>query len=279
MQQPIKDKRCLVTGAAGGIGLGLVQALLEAGAAQVWMADAVSEKLSAAAAPLEEQYPGRVTAKVLDVTDETAFDALCAEMAAALGGIDLLVNNAGLGTAGFLVQMEEAAIRKLLEVNVLGVIHGCRAVLPYMVRQGEGRIVNIGSLASLVPLPWRTIYTASKYAVLGFTQTLRIELDWMGSGVRVHTVCPSAVATDIWQGTTPKTSISPNEAAGEILEGIAREDEIILVSDHAREVYGHLDSRDEAGMQADREGLLEAYKPLFYTPELVRGIVTRKCRD
>ncbi len=271
--------RCMVTGAAGGLGLGLVRALLQAGAQTVWMADVSAEKLQASASALSETFPGRIVARTLDVSDQAAFSDLAAQMVSENGGIDILINNAGIGTAGFLYQMHEDQIRRLLDINLLGVIHGCKAALPYMARQGSGRLVNIGSLASFAPLPWRTLYTASKFAVLGFSRSLRQELDWMQCGVRVCTVCPSAVSTDIWQGIAPKDCITADEAAGEILQGIARGDEIIPVSDHARRLYGNLLAQDRTAMAKDEAELLQAYRPLFFTPELARSVLIRQCRD
>ena len=209
MSELFEGKRCLVTGAAGGIGLGVVRGLLDRGAAVVWMTDAAGEKLAAAAGELEALWPGKIVFAQLDVSDETAFSDLVLRMVQQQGGIDILVNNAGIGCAGYLPKLEEATIRKTLDVNVLGVIHGCRAVIPYMIRQGGGSIVNLGSIASFTPLPWRTIYTASKFAVLGFTQCLRQELGWMQTGIRLHTACPSTVDTPSWTPSRFSTPAAP----------------------------------------------------------------------
>ena len=278
MSNLFEGKRCLVTGAAGGIGLGVVRQLLAHGAAAVWMSDAAEEKLAQAAGALEALWPGKIVSAVLDVSDENAFSDLVLRMVQTAGGIDILVNNAGIGCAGYLPKIEEAAIRKTIDVNVLGVIHGCRAAIPYMIRQGGGHIINLGSVASFTPLPWRTIYTTTKFAVLGFTQCLRQELDWMQTGIQLHTVCPSTVDTGIWNGAVPKNAVAPEEVAGEILAGVEQGMQIIPVTDHGRELYDHY-TNDPAAFQADLDGLVDLYKPLITTPEIARNLMIRLCRD
>ena len=279
MSNLFEGKRCLVTGAAGGIGLGVVRQLLAHGAAAVWMSDAAEEKLAQAAGALEALWPGKIVSAVLDVSDENAFSDLVLRMVQTAGGIDVLVNNAGIGCAGYLLRLEEAAIRKTLDVNVLGVIHGCRAAIPYMIRQGGGSIVNLGSIASFTPLPWRTIYTASKFAVLGFTQCLRQELGWMQAGIRLHTACPSTVNTAIWGGgPVPKNAESSDQAAGDILDGMEQGLDVIPVTDHGRELYDKYQN-DSAAFQAELDSLVDLYKPLITTPEIARNLIVRQCRD
>lgn len=269
------SKNCIVTGAASGIGFGLTKKLLAQGAT-VWMSDVNEENLKAKADELSQQYPGKVQYRVLDVTDDAAFKDLAAEVAAT-GPIGFLANNAGIASAGIFTQLEEADIRRVIDINVMGVIHGCQAVLPYMVRDGGGHILNLGSIASFTPLAWRPIYNASKYAVLGLTTCLREELNWMDCGVKLHTACPSTVDTNIFGGMTPGGAITPDDAAREILEGIERGDEIIPVTDHARFLWDSYNNDKEA-FNAEVAVLTKSYKPLLLQPEHVRNIMINKCK-
>ncbi len=270
-----KDKNCIVTGAASGIGLGLTKGLLAQGAS-VWMADVNEDGLKEKADELAEQYPGRVHYRVLNVTDNVAFADLAAEVAAD-GPVGFLANNAGVACAGIFTQLEESDIRRVIDVNVMGVIHGCQAVLPYMVRDGGGHILNLGSIASFTPLAWRPIYNASKYAVLGLTTCLREELNWMECGVMLHTACPSTVDTNIFGGFTPAGGITPDDAAREILEGIQRGDEVIPVTDHARFLWDSYNN-DKTAFNEEVASITKSYKPLLLQPEHVRNIMINKCR-
>ncbi len=268
-------KNCIVTGAASGIGLGLTGNLLAQGAT-VWMADVNETNLKEKADELSRQYPGKVEYRVLDVTDNVAFADLAAEVAAA-GPIGFLANNAGVACAGIFTQLEEADMRRVIDINVMGVVHGCQAVLPYMVRDGGGHILNLGSIASFTPLAWRPIYNASKYAVLGFTTCLREELNWMECGVKLYTACPSTVNTAIFGGMTPDGGITPDDAAREILEGIERGDEVIPVTDHARFLWNSYNNDKEA-FSEEVAVMTRANKPLLLQPEHVRNIMINKCK-
>ncbi|MBE6992921.1 MAG: SDR family NAD(P)-dependent oxidoreductase [Ruminococcaceae bacterium] len=269
------SKNCIVTGAASGIGFGLTKKLLAQGAT-VWMADVNEENLKAKADEVSQQYPGKVQYRVLDVTNDAAFKELAAEVAAT-GPIGFLANNAGIACAGIFTQLEEAEMRRVIDINVMGVIHGCQAVLPYMVRDGGGHILNLGSIASFTPLAWRPIYNASKYAVLGLTTCLREELNWMECGVKLHTACPSTVDTNIFGGMTPGGAITPDDAAREILEGIERGDEIIPVTDHARFLWDSYNNDKEA-FNTEVAALTKSYKPLLLQPEHCRNIMINKCK-
>ena len=274
MDTRFQDKNAIVTGAAGGIGLGLVKALLRRGI-RVTMADVAEDRLREAQSTLPEGADTRIA--VLDVTDSAAFADLAARTAGS-GGLDFLFNNAGLGCAGFLSRLEEETIDRVLDVNLRGVINGCRAAIPYMVRDGGGWIVNTGSLASFTPLAFRTIYNATKYAVLGLTECLRLELDWMESNIHVATACPSTVDTAIWNGIMPPDAITPEEAAEEILLGVERGDTVIPVTDQARRMYAAY-CADRPAYNEELKVVTSAYKPLLITPEIARNIAVRSCRE
>ncbi len=175
----------LVTGGARGIGLACAQALREKGA-QVAICDLES-------APVD----GFDTWK-LDVRDRAAFVQVVAEVHERLGPVELLINNAGIMPVGGVLDMPEETDRLQVDVNLHGVINGIHAVLPGMLNRGIGHIVNVASLAGRIPTPYSAVYSATKFGVVGLTESLRYEHH--GSGVRFTTVLPGYVDTELIAG-------------------------------------------------------------------------------
>ena len=171
-----RGKVALVTGAASGIGAALVRQLLAAGATVV-------------GADLHQDP----SCEPLDVADAEAFAALVDGLVARHGRIDLLFNNAGVGLAGEVRDVSLADWRRVVEVNLMGVVHGVHAAYPHMVRQGSGVIVNTASGAGLLPRPGMVPYATSKAAVVGLSMSLRAEA--AAYGVGVHVVCPGFIRT------------------------------------------------------------------------------------
>lgn len=178
----------LVTGAGRGIGAALAERLAQEGHTVI-AADLHAPDDRAVGA-------GRILGHTLDVTDREAYAALVEQITSTHGPIELLVNNAGIGVGGEVRDMNPGDWSRILDVNVLGVVHGIDAVYPSMVQRGRGHIVNVASLAGLVPLPGQAPYCASKFAVVGLTGALRAEA--AGLGVDVTLLCPGVVATDIY---------------------------------------------------------------------------------
>ena len=184
----------VVTGAAGGIGRATARAFAARGA-DLALADIDRDGVAA----VEEELRGggrRVLARRVDVSRAPDVEAFANEVYGLLGRVDVLVNNAGIAINGFVEDMELDDWRRIFAVNVWGVIHGCHFFYPRMARQGGGgHIVNVASMAALGPLPASAAYGASKSAVLGLSESLRIEA--ARRGVFVTTVCPGVVATGI----------------------------------------------------------------------------------
>lgn len=180
-----------MTGCASGIGRALTQVLLEAGH-RVLATDRVLPPLQAAAREWPAA-PGRLELRALDVTDPLAWDAAVAATRRCLGGLDVLVNVAGVLVPGWAHELPDEAIDLHLDVNVKGVVHGVRAVVPGMIAQGHGHIVNVASLAALAPVPGLALYCASKHAVRGYSLSVALEL--RRHGIAVTVVCPDAVQT------------------------------------------------------------------------------------
>lgn len=171
----------IVTGGASGIGRAAAQVLLERGA-RVGSLDLPG------ATP-----PDGVAAFASDVTDATSVDAAVARSAEHFGGIDVVINNAGIGAAGTVEDNDDAEWHRVLDLNVVGMARVSRAVLPHLRRSSHAAIVNTCSIAATQGLPRRALYSASKGAVLALTQAMAA--DHVREGIRVNCVLPGTVDT------------------------------------------------------------------------------------
>ncbi|MBA0127323.1 SDR family oxidoreductase [Haloechinothrix sp. YIM 98757] len=134
----------------------------------------------------------------VDVTSRGSFSAFIDAVLAELGGVDVLVNNAGVMPLGGFVDEADEISRAALDVNVWGPMHGMRITLPHMTVRGRGHVVTVASMAGKIPIPGMASYNASKYAAVGLTAALRRE--YAGSGVSISAVLPSAVRTELASG-------------------------------------------------------------------------------
>jgi NAD(P)-dependent dehydrogenase (short-subunit alcohol dehydrogenase family) len=238
-----RDKVALVTGGAAGIGAELVRQLTSAGAA-VLIADVSQDAASRLAAELKSRG-GRVSACQTDVSRFGDVERAVQIAVETFGRLDLIFNNAGVGLAGELRDLELSDWQPLVNVNLWGVIHGVHAALPVMLRQGSGQIVNISSAAGLVPRPGMVPYAATKYAVVGLSTSLRYEVEDLG--VRVNVVCPFHVATSIFQNTKlrnidpdamlaaiPLRQLPVDRCVEQILSGVRKNKAIIVMPRFAR---------------------------------------------
>jgi NADP-dependent 3-hydroxy acid dehydrogenase YdfG len=186
----------VVTGAASGIGRGLAEELARRNVFVV-LADRQVELAGEVADGIRKRG-GAAEAVALDVRDAARFREVVREAAAARGRLDYLFNNAGIGIGGETSACDVADFDDLIDVNLKGVVHGVLAAYPIFIAQGYGHIVNTASMAGLSPTPMVAGYTATKYAVVGFSRALRMEA--RRHGVRVSVVCPGLVRTPIWEG-------------------------------------------------------------------------------
>ena len=180
----LRDRTAVVTGASSGIGTETVRALAARGA-RVVATGRREDRLEA----LADEVPG-VVPVAADVTDPAGRGRISAQA----GQIDVLVNNAGVGYFGLVEQMTAEDVERLLEVNVLAAIALTREVLPGMLERERGAIVNVSSVAAFVALPPLTVYSATKFALQGFSEGLRREV--AGRGVSVHTVNPGVTRSE-----------------------------------------------------------------------------------
>jgi NAD(P)-dependent dehydrogenase (short-subunit alcohol dehydrogenase family) len=198
----------LVTGASSGIGLATARALHRDG----YQVFGTSRK------PTAETEQG-VTMLVCDVTDDQSVQDMVGDVVRRAGRIDLLVNNAGIGLLGGAEESSAAQAKALFDVNVFGVLRVTNAVLPVMRRQGSGRIVNLGSLLGLVPAPFNALYSSSKHAIEGYSESLDHEVRMQG--IRVVLVEPGGIRTafedNLTRADRPLPVYDTVRAAAEVL--------------------------------------------------------------
>ncbi|MFP2962524.1 SDR family NAD(P)-dependent oxidoreductase [Myxococcus sp. 1LA] len=185
--------RAVVTGAGSGLGRALCEALARRHA-RVLVADIHAASAGETALRVTREG-GEAHVHVCDVTDPAQVEELADAAERTLGGVDLLVNNAGVVSAGPVGELSLAEWKRVLDINLWGVIHGCHVFVPRMRRQGSGHILNIASAAGLVYVPDLAAYNVSKAGVVALSETLHAELKAAGIGVTV--ACPSFFRTNI----------------------------------------------------------------------------------
>jgi len=195
------DRRFVITGGASGIGLAAARLAIERGA-RVALLDQDPTTLSKAAGSLGDA----ALPLVCDVTDADAVKAAVERAADWLGGIDAVVNSAGIDLLTPLERTDDARWARMLAVNLTGPMLVCRAAMPHLRRAGGGTIVNVSSGAGLAPLLNRTAYCATKAGVIMFGKALAIEA--AADGIRVNAVCPGAVDTPLFR-TSYENSADP----------------------------------------------------------------------
>jgi NAD(P)-dependent dehydrogenase (short-subunit alcohol dehydrogenase family) len=247
----LEGKIVLVTGAASGIGRATALAFVARGA-HVIGADVTGgglDALVAEAAPLT----GCCTGAVVDVTDKQAMQELAESVQREFGTPHVLINNAGIGYLGQFLDSDLAHWRRVIDVNLMGVVHGCHYFLPGMLAAGGPRhVLNVASSAANYPTPAMAAYAASKAAVAGFSEVLKMEL--AGSAVAVSSVFPGVINTPIVRTSSiaPKVTsqqleklqayyaaegCSPEVVAEAMVRAVQRGDDFVLTGPYARLVH------------------------------------------
>lgn len=250
-------KVAAITGAGSGIGRALALALAKEGA-ELALSDINAASLQETAA-LVQSAGASPTLTVVDVADRDAIYAWAEATAAHFGKVNLIFNNAGVAQSAPVDSLTDEDFKWVMDINFWGVVHGTQAFLPYLQAAGEGHIINLSSLFGLVAVPGLASYNSSKFAVRGFTETLRQELDMAKNGVSVSCVHPGGIKTNIARDARMREEMTQivgddlergrenferfftttaEEAARVILRGVKRDKRRILVGSDARVIDG-----------------------------------------
>ncbi|NYF25409.1 3-ketoacyl-ACP reductase [Sporosarcina sp. JAI121] len=191
--QTIKGKNAIITGAGRGIGRATAIAFAKEGI-NVGLIGKTAANLEKVAEELRE-YNVDVTMATADVSDNESVIAAVEHIKAELGPIDILINNAGIGKFGKFLELSPEEFKNIIDVNLMGIYYVTRAVLPEMIERESGDIINISSTAGQKGAPVTSAYSASKFGVLGLTESLMLEV--RKHNIRVSALTPSTVATDL----------------------------------------------------------------------------------
>jgi short-subunit dehydrogenase len=269
----IRGAAAAVTGAANGIGRALALELAARGC-DLALADRDEAGLQTLAAEIESTRSQKVTLHGVDVSEPSQIEDFARAAISAHPGLDIVVNNAGVALMGQFSEIDQAQMDWLMNINFWGVVRTTRAFLPHLAQQREAHIVNLSSIFGIIAPPGQTAYAAAKFAVRGFSESLRHELQMAGSPVRLSVVHPGGVATNIARNSRTGTGMTdnarrvqaierfeavakttPQAAALRIIRGIERNEPRILIGNDARFM-----------------DLLQRFRPASYWKVLARRI-------
>jgi short-subunit dehydrogenase len=281
----ISGSAAAVTGAASGIGRALALELAARGA-DLALADRDEAGLQTVAAEIAKAHPDaakrtdertdkrKVTTHPVDVSEPGQIADFAQAAAAAHPSLNIVINNAGVALLGQFAEIDQAQMEWLFNINFWGVVHSTRAFLPHLSRQREAHVVNLSSIFGIIAPPGQTAYCAAKFAVRGFSESLRHELAATNSPVRLSVVHPGGVATNIARNSRTGVGVtdnarraqsierfdnlaktSPQHAALRIIRGIEKNEPRILV-----------------GRDAHIMDLLQRFRPATYWTILARRI-------
>jgi len=211
--ESLRGKVALVTGGSRGIGLAIARALVAEGV-QVAVTGQNEANLSSARAKIEGAGPAKVETLRADMRDYRAVEEAIGAVVGRFGGLDILVNNAGVGVFANVAEMTPDEWSRIIDTNLTGVFHACRAAIPHMRRRRGGFIINISSLSGTNPFAGAAAYCASKAGLNAFSEAMMQELRY--DDIRVSYVMPGSVATEFAQGDPAKGAewkVGPAEVA------------------------------------------------------------------
>jgi short-subunit dehydrogenase len=213
----IRGSAAAVTGAASGIGRALALELAARGC-DLALADRDEAGLQATAAEIGRAGAQKVTVHRVDVGEPQQIADFARAATLAHPGLNIVVNNAGVALLGQFDEIDQAQMDWLMDINFWGVVHSTRAFLPHLARQREAHIVNLSSIFGIVAPPGQTAYAAAKFAVRGFSESLRHELQMAASPVRLSVVHPGGVATNIVRNSRAGTGVTDNARRAQTIE-------------------------------------------------------------
>lgn len=248
----LDQKTVVITGAGSGIGRALALNVAAKGA-RLAISDIDEAGLAETVDLLKNAEAGEIRSDRLDVSDRAAFASYAAQTAAHFGVVNVIINNAGVAHAGPVTEMDYEDFDWLMGINFWGVVHGTKEFLPHLIASGDGHIVNISSLFGLVAMPGQSTYNSAKFAVRGFTESVRMDLLKDRLPVGVTCVHPGGIKTAIArnarvtrgedQAATARlfdeklAKTSPEKAAEVIIDGMLAGKARVLVGADAHAVH------------------------------------------
>ncbi len=231
----ISRKTILITGGAGGIGKLMASRFLAKRAAHVILWDINQEALNKTVAEFKREGYHQVSAYKVDVANTKEIEKTATETMLEHGAVDILVNNAGIVPGKKLFSEHSVTdIDRTLDINTAAVMHVTRVFMPDMLRRKAGHIVNIASASSFIGNPNMSVYAASKWAVLGWSESLRLEMETEQTGIQVTAICPSYIDTGMFNGvSTPMLLplLKPNDIVNKIINAIEKNQEMVMAPD------------------------------------------------
>jgi short-subunit dehydrogenase len=269
----ISGSAAAVTGAASGIGRALALELAARGC-DLALADRDEAGLQAVAAEISRGHQRKVTVHRVDVSEPQQIADFAQAAIAAHPGLNIVVNNAGVALLGQFNEIDQAQMDWLMNINFWGVVHTTRAFLPHLARQREAHIVNLSSIFGIIAPPGQTAYAAAKFAVRGFSESLRHELQMAASPVRLSVVHPGGVATNIVRNSRAGTGVTDNARRAQTIERFDAVARTTPAAAALRIIAGIEKNRPRIliGNDARFMDLLQRFRPGTYWAVLARRI-------
>jgi short-subunit dehydrogenase len=231
----ISRKTILITGGAGGIGKLMASRFLAKRAAHVVLWDINEEALKKTVDEFKREGYHQVSAYKVDVANTKEIEKTATETMLEHGAVDILVNNAGIVPGKKLFSEHSAIdIDRTIDINTSAVMHVTRVFMPDMLRRKAGHIVNISSASAYIGNPNMSVYAASKWAVLGWSESLRLEMEKEQTGIQITTICPSYIDTGMFNGvSTPLLLplLKPNDIVNKIINAIEKNQDMVMAPD------------------------------------------------
>ena len=272
----IKNANVLITGGAQGIGKLLGEKLLKEGAGNLIIWDINDDNINQAIKDFEYKGFKNVHALNVDVSDVKDVERAATEVLLEIGNVDILVNNAGIVVGKMFWEHSMEEIDRVAHININGVMYTTRVFINEMIKQKRGHVVNIASAASFIRNRRMSVYLASKWAIKGWSESLRLELESLGGDLHVTTVCPSYINTGMFKGVkAPMLAplIDPEDITDHIIKAVKtnkvtllKPDSVNLLPilsgilptrlyDFVAEFMGIYDSMDEFSGRSQREAV------------------------
>jgi short-subunit dehydrogenase len=269
----IRGAAAAVTGAASGIGRALALELAARGC-DLALADRDEAGLQTVAAEIGRAHSQKITVHRVDVSEPKQIADFAQAAVSAHPGLNIVVNNAGVALLGQFSEIDQAQMDWLMNINFWGVVHSTRAFLPHLSRQREAHIVNLSSIFGIIAPPGQTAYAAAKFAVRGFSESLRHELQMAASPVRLSVVHPGGVATNIARNSRTGVGMTDNARRAQSIERFDSVAKTTPAAAALRIIQGIEKNapRILIGNDARFMDLLQRFRPATYWAALARRI-------